>query len=200
MFLIRSSINTHHRGIDLGLVRSFILIAAMTSYKTKFVLLVAIAASSLIGCSTEISPKGSGSAVDSSMVERQAKSSVSSALFNQQTYFLEKQAFASSFGALAAEDTINTKNYSYRIILKPDKFKGVAVMATSKNPKLRSYTGVVYVVNLKQAGTVTLSQLCETQKPSKVAPIVPNSPSRVSNTIRCPAGSRSSFELLALNG
>ncbi|MEX0270301.1 type IV pilin-like G/H family protein [Leptolyngbyaceae cyanobacterium UHCC 1019] len=171
----------------------------MTSYKTQFALLVAIAALSLAGCSTVISAKGSGSTVDSSSVERQAKSSVSSALFSQQTYFLEKKAFASSFGALEAEDAINTKNYSYRIILKPNKFKGVAIMATSKNPKLRSYTGVVYAVNLRQSGTVTLSQLCETQEPSNVAPIVPENPRRASDTIRCPVGSRSSFELLALN-
>lgn len=170
----------------------------MTPYKTQFALLAAIAALLLAGCSTEISTKGSGSTIDSSTVERQAKSSVSSALFSQQTHFLEKKAFASSFSALEAEDTINTKNYSYRIILKPNKFKGVAVMATSKNPKLRSYTGVVYAVNLGQSGTVTLSQLCETQKPSKVAPVVPKNPKRASDAIRCPAGSRSSFELLAL--
>lgn len=171
----------------------------MTSYKTQSVLFAAIAALSLTGCSADISAKRSGRTLDSSTVERQAKSSVSSALFSQQTYFLEKKAFASSFGALEAEDTINTKNYSYRIILKPNKFKGVAVMATSKNPKLRSYTGVVYVVNSKRSGTVTLSQLCETQRPSKVAPIVPDNPKRASSTIRCPAGSRSSFELLAVS-
>jgi hypothetical protein len=171
----------------------------MTPYKTQSVLFAAIAVLSLTGCSTAISTKGSGSTLHSSTVERQAKSSVSSALFSQQTYFLEKKAFASSFGALEVEETINTKNYSYRIILKPDKFKGVAVMATSKNPNLRSYTGVVYVVNSKQSGAITLSQLCETQEPSKVAPIVPDNPKRASNTIRCPAGSRSSFEQLALS-
>ncbi len=168
----------------------------MTLHKAQFALLVAIAALSLTGCSTETPAKGSSSTFDS-ITERQAKSSVGSALFNQQTYFLEKKAFAISFGALK-EDNIDTKDYSYRIILKPNKFKGVAVMATSKNPKLRSYTGVVYVVKSKQAGNLTLSQLCETKAPSKVAPIAPDSPQRASDTIRCPAGSRSAFELLAL--
>lgn len=168
----------------------------MTLHKAQFALLVAIAALSLTGCSTETPAKGSSSTFDS-ITERQAKSSVGSALFNQQTYFLEKKAFAISFGALK-EDNIDTKDYSYRIILKPNKFKGVAVMATSKNPKLRSYIGVVYVVKSKQAGNLTLSQLCETKAPSKVAPIAPDSPQRASDTIRCPAGSRSAFELLAL--
>ena len=168
----------------------------MTLHKAQFALLVAIAALSLTGCSTETPAKGSSSTFDS-ITERQAKSSVGSALFNQQTYFLEKKAFAISFGALK-EDNIDTKDYSYRIILKPNKFEGVAVMATSKNPKLRSYTGVVYVVKSKQAGNLTLSQLCETKAPSKVAPIAPDSPQRASDTIRCPAGSRSAFELLAL--
>lgn len=169
-------------------------------YKTQFARLGAIAAVSLTvsltGCSTDTPAKSSSSTIESSTIERQAKSSVGSALFNQQTYFLEKKAFANSFGALK-EDSINTKDYSYRIILKPDKFKGVAVMATSKNPKLRSYTGVVYVVNSKQLGTVTLSQLCETKEPSKVPPIAPDNPKSVSGKIRCPTGSRSSFELLA---
>lgn len=170
----------------------------MIMYKTQFALFGAIAALSLTGCSTGAPAKGSSSTLESSTLERQAKGSVGSALFNQQTYFLEKKAFANSFGALE-EDSINTKDYSYRIILKPDKFKGVAVMATSKNPKLRSYTGVVYVVNSKQSGTVTLSQLCETKEPSKVAPLAPNNPKSASDKIRCPKGSRSSFELFALS-
>jgi hypothetical protein len=170
----------------------------MTLHKAQFALFIAIGALSLTGCSTEAPAKGSSSTLESSTTERQAKSSVGSALFNQQTYFLEKKAFAISFGALK-EDSINTKDYSYRIILKPDKFKGVAVIATSKNPKLRSYTGVVYVVKSKEAGNVTLSQLCETKAPSKVAPIAPKNPQRASDTIRCPAGSRSAFELLALS-
>lgn len=168
----------------------------MTLHKTQFALLSAIAALLLTGCSTETPAKGSGSTLENSAVERQAKSSVGSALFNQQTYFLEKKAFADSFGALE-EDAINTKDYSYRIILKPDKFKGVAVVATSKNSKLRSYTGVVYVVNSKQSGNVTLSQLCETKEPSQVAPIAPKNPKSAADKIRCPTGSRSSFELLA---
>lgn len=166
--------------------------------KTQFALFVAIAALSLAGCSTETPVKGSSSTPESSTVERQAKSSVSSALFNQQTYFLERKVFANSFGALE-EDMVNTKNYSYRIILKPDKFQGVAVIATSKKPTLRSYTGVVYVVDSPRSGTVTLSQLCETKEPSKVAPTAPISPKRASDNILCPAGSRSSFELLALS-
>ncbi|PZV06993.1 MAG: hypothetical protein DCF22_22795 [Leptolyngbya sp.] len=185
--------------MDLASRMSFLFALAMTTHKTQFALFVAITSVSLTGCSTELPAKGSTSTLESLTVERQAKSSVSAALFSQQTYFLEKKAFASSFGALKAEDTINTKNYSYQITLKPDKFKGVAVIATSKNPKLRSYTGVVYVFNSKRSGTVTLSQLCETQEPSKVAPIAPDTPKRASATIRCPAGSRSSFELLASN-
>jgi hypothetical protein len=171
----------------------------MTLYKTQFALVFAVSAVTMAGCSTETTSKATSSAAESSTIERQAKSSVGSVLFNQQTYFLEKKAFASSFNALKEADTINTKSYNYQIILKPDKFKGVAVVATSKNPKLRSYTGVVYVVNSKQSGTVTLSQLCETQEPSKIAPIAPANPKRASDKIRCPAGSRSSFDLLALS-
>ncbi|MBM0740084.1 type IV pilin-like G/H family protein [Phormidium sp. CLA17] len=166
-------------------------------YKNQFALLIAIAAVTMTGCSTNTTSKASSLIIDTSTRERQAKSSVDSTLFNQQTYFLEKKAFASSFDALKDADSINTKDYSYRIVLKPDKFKGVAVVATSKNPKLRSYTGVVYVVKSKQAGNVTLSQLCETREPSKVAPSAPTSPKRASDKIRCPAGSRSAFELLA---
>jgi hypothetical protein len=174
--------------------------------KTLCALLAAIAAVAMTGCSTEKPSKGSSSisessTVENSIIERQAKSSVSSVLFNQQTYFLEKKVFATSFDALKEEGTINTKNYSYRIALKPDKFKGVAVTATSKNPKLRSYTGVVYALKGGQSGNITLSQLCETKEPSKVAPLVPASPKlaakRAANMIACPAGSRSAFDLLA---
>ncbi|MCY7390747.1 MAG: type IV pilin-like G/H family protein [Leptolyngbyaceae cyanobacterium CAN_BIN12] len=168
-------------------------------YTTQLALFVAIAAIVISGCSTKTTSKVSSLATDNLTRERQAKTSIGSTLFNQQTYFLEKKTFASSFDALKDAETINTKDYNYRIILKPNKFKGVAVMATSKNPRLRSYTGVVYVVKLKQTGQVTLSQLCETKEPSKVAPSAPISPKRASDNIRCPAGSRSSFELLALN-
>lgn len=168
-------------------------------YTTQLALFVAIAAMVVSGCSTKTPSKISSLAIDNLTRERQAKTSIGSTLFSQQTYFLEKQAFASSFDALKDAETSNTKDYNYQIILKPNKFKGVAVIATSKNPKLRSYTGVVYVVKSKQAGQVTLSQLCETKEPSKVAPPAPTSPKRTSDNIRCPAGSRSSFELLAQN-
>lgn len=159
--------------------------------KICLMLPMAIAAFAIAGCAPEKPVKAPGL-----NLEREAKSSVGSMLFNQQTHFLAKQAFASSFKDLK-EDAVNTKDYSYRIVLKPNKFKGVAVTATSKNPKLRSYTGVVYVVNSKQAGNITLSQLCETQKPSKIAPIAPATPKRASDKLRCPAGSRSAFDLLA---
>lgn len=163
-------------------------------HKIKLVLFVAALAVISGGCL----PNNATTKTSSSAMETEARVSINSILFDQRTYYIENQKFATSIGNLR---TMNPKmespSYTYAIKAKPGIRNSVAVTATPKSANLRSFTGVVFAVKAGKE-KLTISEICETTKPSKQAPTPPPAPKRPSEQIRCPVGSRSSSSVLAL--
>lgn len=167
-------------------------------HQKKFTLLLSALATACIGCTPGITSSPSPSAPKDISKEVEAREFVNSILFDQKAYFIGNEAFTTSIRNLPAINaSMESPNYRYQIKPRPDKRKGVAVTATSKRPNLRSFTGVVFVLD-KGKDKMTMSEICETTKPSKTAPTPPVMPRRATEQIQCPAGSRSSMSVLAL--
>jgi type IV pilus assembly protein PilA len=159
--------------------------------------LIAAIAFTALGCTSQQSAQTNAIAAEAVAIESGAKSSVSSLLFDQQTYFMENDKFATSLSQLKSGLLAETSNYRYKITPQPSKQKGIAITATSKTPKLRSFTGVAFAVKLGK-DQMTVTQICETNKPSQKAPIAPQNPRRASDKLPCPAGSRNSDDAIAM--
>ena len=130
-------------------------------------------------------------------IESDAKDAVGSMLFDQKTYFLENDSFATSIKSLKTSVLSETQSYKYKLSPRPNPAQGVVITATSKQPTLKSFTGVVFAVKSNK-GLTTISQSCETVKPSTVAPKAPSVPKQPSDKLRCPTGSRSTLDVLAM--
>ncbi len=130
-------------------------------------------------------------------IELDARDAVGSILFDQKTYFLENDAFATSITSLKSSVLPETQSYKYKLTPKPNPAQGVVITATSKQATLKSFTGVVFAVKSKK-GLTTISQICETVKPSTVAPKAPSVPKQPSDKLRCPTGSQSTLDFLAM--
>ncbi|MDX2232830.1 MAG: type IV pilin-like G/H family protein [Leptolyngbyaceae cyanobacterium bins.349] len=147
-----------------------------------------------VGCTpaTVTEPK-----VSSISKEVEAREAIRSILFDQRTHYIGNQTFTTS---LKNPSTMNSKmetpNYTYRIKPKPSKEKGVVITATPRQPGLRSFTGVAFAI-ASGKDKQTMSEICETTKPSKTAPKAPAAPQRINQMIQCPVGSKSSMSFLA---
>jgi len=149
------------------------------------------------GCSF-VDSRSQASSLSAQSVELGARDTIGSILFDQRTYYLENQQFTSSVRNLRTMNyKLESPTYVYEIKTKPGNRNSVTVTATSRKPNLRSFTGVAFAV---EAGKqkLTISEICETIKPSKQAPATPTAPDRPSDPIQCPAGSRSSSSVVAL--
>lgn len=130
-------------------------------------------------------------------IELDARDAVGSILFDQKTYFMENDAFATSITSLKSSVLPETQSYKYSLVAKPNPAQGIVITATSKQPSLKSFTGVVFAVKSKK-GLTTVSQICETVQPSNVAPKAPTIPKRASDKLHCPKGSQSTLDGLAM--
>jgi Type IV pilin-like G and H, putative len=110
----------------------------------------------------------------------------------QQAYFLENHKFSSNLKDLQLGIKSETESYSFRVIPQGNQKKQVMMTVTAKKPELNSYTGVVYIVKNKQEA-ITMTAICETEKPSITAPTKPKIPTKLSEKVQCPADSRSSY-------
>lgn len=146
-----------------------------------------------VGCTSTKNPE----ILAKAPIELDAKDAVGSILFDQKTYFLENDTFATSIQSLKTSVLPETQSYRYKLTAKPNPAQGVVITATSKQPTLKSFTGVVFAVKSKK-GLMTVSQICETVKPSTVAPTAPSIPKQSSDQLRCPIGSRSTLDVLAM--
>jgi len=81
-----------------------------------------------------------------------------------------------------------TENYTYQIVVGADQRNAIAT-ATSKHSDLTSFTAVTFVMNQNGSET-TVTQICETEEPSKLPPPTPKRPTD-NDEIQCPSGSRS---------
>jgi hypothetical protein len=130
-------------------------------------------------------------------IELGARDALNSILFDQKTYFMENDTFATSVKSLKSSVLTETDSYKYKITPKPNSSRGIVITATSKQSSLKSFTGVVFAVKSKK-GPITVSQICETVNPSKIAPASPALPKLASDTLRCPSGSRSTLDIVAM--
>jgi hypothetical protein len=130
-------------------------------------------------------------------IELGARDAIGSILFDQKTYFMENAAFATTVQSLRSSVLTETQSYKYKLTPKPNSAQGIVITATSKQPSLKSFTGVVFAVKSKK-GPITVSQICETVNPSKVAPVAPSLPKQASDRLRCPSGSLSTLDVVAM--
>ncbi len=161
----------------------------------RFSVLASLSAIALtvVGCTSTKPPE----TLSKAPIESDAKDTVGSILFDQKTYFMENDAFATSIQSLKTSVLAETQSYKYKLSPRPNPAQGVMITATSKQPALKSFTGVVFAVKSKK-GLTTISQICETVKPSTVAPKAPSVPKQSSDKLRCPTGSRSTLDVVAM--
>ncbi|BAZ31664.1 hypothetical protein NIES4074_41370 [Cylindrospermum sp. NIES-4074] len=109
----------------------------------------------------------------------------------QQAYYLEYGKFATTINELQIGIKPETENYRYRIVPQGKGNQSIINTATAKKPDLKSYTGIVFVRKVKgQDYDVTNAAICETVKPSTIAPSKPKIPTQESQPVQCPVGSR----------
>lgn len=162
--------------------------------QTKLVLPIVALAVISVGCTNNMTTSKSVSVAK----ETEARDTLNSILFDQQTYYIEHRAFTTSIQDLKTmKTTLESPNYKYSIQAKPNKQKGVSVTATPKRPDLRSFTGVVFALDTGKE-TLTVSEICETMNPASQAPAAPKAPQRPTDKIQCPVGSNSSLSVVAL--
>ena len=106
----------------------------------------------------------------------------------QQAYYLEKDKFGKELSELGLNIKPETENYRYQIVAQKDSNRSVMMTATAKRPELKSYTSAVFVVKNNKE-TLTISGICETDKPSTTPPAMPSVPDNAGAKLECPAGS-----------
>lgn len=161
---------------------------------TSLSTLAAFVAVAIAGCGSQPPKAETSNAV---LLESEARETIQSVLFDQKKHYLENNRFTVSPKELGdAEITLRSPNYEYKIKAKPDAKRGVAIAAAPRRPNLRSLTGVVFAVNGK-AADVTISQICESNEPSKTPPQFVAIPNKATDQMLCPTGSRAALDLLA---
>lgn len=108
----------------------------------------------------------------------------------QQAHYQEVGKFAREIEEVSIGLRTETESYRYQIVPPRDDTQSVMITAVAKDSKLPSYTGVVFVTKVN-GETSTVTQICETDKPSTSPPAMPVAPANGSLKIQCPAGSRS---------
>lgn len=108
----------------------------------------------------------------------------------QQARYREQGKFAATIEEVSIGLKTETDFYRYKFIPQKDETKSVMITAEAKNAQIPSYTGAVFATQIN-GKTITVAQICETEKPSTTPPIMPNVPMSGSSEIKCPIGSRS---------
>ena len=145
----------------------------------------------LVGCMPEQTTE-----VPKASLEIAAKEHVAELVSSQKNYFLRTQTFTKSLSELKTSAPAENRDYRFQIALYSGKYPGVTVQAISKNPKLRSFSGAVYTLPIK-GGNLTVSQICAADRPSTEPLSQPIPPQKAADTIQCPQGSKSTFEIAA---
>jgi hypothetical protein len=123
--------------------------------------------------------------------ESEAKTNISSVNRTQTAYRAEKAGFATTFdtlalGTLSGKRTFQTTDYTYKLLGRKDR---TYVTAAAKTNGLKSYVGATFIYMNSSKQSVITSIVCETQKPTKLAPKFPRLVAG-SNSIKCPKGSQ----------
>nr|WP_281062903.1 type IV pilin-like G/H family protein [Limnoraphis robusta] len=120
--------------------------------------------------------------------QSEARQYLSSINKGQEAHYAEESRFGTSIRELGIGIKAETENYIYQIVVGADQRNAIAT-ATSKHSDLTSFTAVIFVMNQNGSET-TVTQICETEEPSKLPPPTPKSPTD-NDEIECPSGSRS---------
>ncbi|HLP89499.1 MAG TPA: type IV pilin-like G/H family protein [Nostocaceae cyanobacterium] len=121
-------------------------------------------------------------------IQTEAKYTIRAINRTQQAYFLEFNEFAYNISDLQLSLETESNNYSYKIeVINPTQ--SVRLTATAKKEGIKSYTGAVFAIKKQNKNfTLTITEICETNTPSKIPPIMPK---LIGGNIQCPAGSSS---------
>jgi len=118
---------------------------------------------------------------------------IRSLLNAQQAFYAENAKFARIFEELGIGMKFEEENYRYQFLSQSDFAQDVIMTVQAKNPRLRRYTGAVFLVKVKEEpenAVTSIAFSCVTNLPftsPPPRPIVPknNDP----ENFRCPAGS-----------
>lgn len=86
----------------------------------------------------------------------------------QQAYYAENGALTDRIDELGIESYITSNNYTLKIKIFDEKM--VVSTATSKTNDLKSYTGVVFLVEREAGILYSSSIICESDRPSRIPP------------------------------
>ena len=106
----------------------------------------------------------------------------------QQAYYLESSKFATTIEELGIGIKPETENYRYQVLPQANQNQSVMMTAQAKRPRLRSYTGAVFVVK-NNGEDLTVAGICETDEPSSTPPAMPTAPQNATAGIQCATGS-----------
>jgi Type IV pilin-like G and H, putative len=120
--------------------------------------------------------------------QAQAKSYLSTVNYAQNSYFIEYQRFATDFQNIAKYigGDYRGEFYTYKLFLSDNGYT-VNTVAIPKYSNLKSYLGMITVVNRGAADSYMVKGLCESEKPINQ---VSSTPKIVGTKIQCPAGYR----------
>jgi hypothetical protein len=107
----------------------------------------------------------------------------------QQAYYLEFSKFAPEIKELGIGINPETENYRYQVLPQANQNQIVMMTAQAKRPRLRSYTGAVFVVKTNGDELITVTAICETDVPSSTPPAMPTAPQNATAGIQCATGS-----------
>lgn len=121
----------------------------------------------------------------------------------QIAYFKDKKELATTIDELLTVNTetdinltksqFNSDNYVFKIASQSNKYKSVMHIAQPKLQYIKSYLGLVYVIDIN-GDNYTFSQVCEAEKSGLTSiPEMPKLPKAAtkSEDIKCPSGFKS---------
>ena len=114
--------------------------------------------------------------------QSEAKQYIASINKGQQAYYVERSEFSDNIPSLGLGIKLETENYSYNIS-KIDSSSHAIFTATAKDKRLKSYSGIVYLVDVGNGEKTSQRMICETDEPSSRAP------DDFESFDKCPSGS-----------
>lgn len=105
----------------------------------------------------------------------------------QQAYYNNQGYFASSVQGLSGHLNLETDSYQYAFKTEGETAQTVLITAAAKTEDLPSYSGMM-TVGKNNGGVIMMANLCKTDTPSKIPPVL--SSTNVTNQgLKCPPGS-----------
>lgn len=104
-------------------------------------------------------------------IQSEARNNVGSLLVAQRYFYADQGYFSDSQKVLGLGLPDETNNYIYKIIIPIDKELMVQMIAQSKKPSLKSYTGIAFFIEKPEPAINVI--LCESAQPTMEFPPEP---------------------------